>query len=44
MAKTDRRAIWMAMAGAAASLAVAVLLWMIVTHPVAVAQLLAAGR
>jgi hypothetical protein len=44
MAETDRRAVWMAIAGTAVSLAVAALLWIIVTHPVAVAQLLASGR
>jgi hypothetical protein len=44
MAETDRRAVWMAVVGTAASVAVAALLWMIVMHPVAVAQLLAAGR
>jgi len=44
MAGTNRWLIMMAVVGAAASMAVAGLLWMIVMHPVAVAQVLASGR
>lgn len=44
MAGSDRWLVWMAVVGTAATMAVAGLLWMIVMHPVAVAQVLARGR